>query len=70
MVLEGLKKALNTVNGLKQCLAEIKKKKKPLKKQIKKTNQKPIRVRHCWLPDPNCIPDNKSHHGNRGHSSG
>ena len=27
MVLEGLKKALNTVNGLKQCLAEIKKKK-------------------------------------------
>ena len=27
MVLEGLKKALNTVNSLKQCLAEIKKKK-------------------------------------------
>ena len=28
MVLDGLKKALNTVNGQKQCLAESKKKKK------------------------------------------
>lgn len=53
MVLQGLKKALNSVNGLKQCMAEIN----------KKTNQKPIRVRHCWLPDPNCITDNESHHG-------
>ena len=57
MVLEGPKKAVNDMNGLKQCLAEIKKK-------------KPIHVRHYWLPDPNCIPDNESHHGNRGHSSG
>lgn len=29
MVLQGLKKALNTVNGLKQCMAEINKKNKP-----------------------------------------
>lgn len=28
MVLEGLKKAVNDMNGLKQCLAEIKKKNK------------------------------------------